>query len=74
MPSLVSDFYKNKGMREEVKQYVDDIFMKEVITRTFERKDTAHLADAKEIWDKAFDQMEADFSPPKEPINYNEAR
>lgn len=74
MLSLVQDFYRHKGMREEVKQYVDDYFTQEAVRMVFERKEVKHLADAKELWDKAFEQMAVDFEVKKEVKNLNEAR
>jgi hypothetical protein len=72
--SAVADFYRNKVMREEVKAYIDAYIADEAVRMVFDRKDVSHLADAKELVDKVFDQMSLDFEVKVKKDNLNEAR
>jgi hypothetical protein len=71
---MIQDFYRNKVMRDAVRQYIDDCFVKEAVEKMFNREDVTHIADAKELLDKAFSSMEVDFGAKKETNNINEAR
>ena len=71
---MIQDFYRNQVMRDAVKQYIDDCFVKEAVEKMFNREDVTHIADAKELLDKAFDRMEMDFGVKKVGNNNNEAR
>jgi hypothetical protein len=62
----LQDFYMNEVLRGEVKTYLLDYFKVEAIERTFNRESTAHIADAKEIVEKAFDNLELLFQPKSE--------
>lgn len=69
-----STFYTNTVLREEVRQYIEDCFKKEAVDKVFAREDVAHIADAMDLLNKAFSQMEADFGAKKESNNLNNAR
>lgn len=70
----VQDFYRNKAMREAVQEYILTVLRKEAIDMVFERQDVFYIADAKDLLDKAFKQMEAEFRPAKTTSTINEAR
>lgn len=74
MITAIQDFYRNKVLREEVKQYIDTYIQQETIAMVFERKDVSHIADAKDLIDKVFSQMEVDYGIPKKNNTINEAR
>ena len=70
----VQDFYNNKVMREAVREYIESCLEVEVVDKVFKREDVSHIADARDLLDTSFSQMEAEFKP-KEVINQiNEAR
>lgn len=71
---MIADFYKNKAQREAVKQYIEDYFRKEAVDMVFARKDVSHVADAMELLDSAFSQMEVDYGIKKKINNVNGAR
>lgn len=64
----VKDFYTNVVMRNAVKDYLIACFEKEAVELVFKREDVSHIADAKELLDKAFEQMAAEFGA-KPPVN-----
>lgn len=71
MKSLLS-FYNDKDTKDNVHNYLIDYLEKEAISRVFDREDVSAVADAKEIIDKAFDNLETLFKSKvekKEPIN-----
>lgn len=75
MPSSLKDFYLNEVMRNDVKTYLIDVLKTQAIEKTFNREDTSAIAEAKDILDKAFDNLELLFSPESEVREVkNEAR
>lgn len=62
-------------MRNEVKTYLIDFLKVQAIEKTFNKEDTSSIAEAKEVLDKAFENLEVLFSPKVEekPV-VNEAR
>lgn len=72
--NAVQDFYRNKVMREAVQEYILTVLRKEAIDMVFERQDVSYIADAKDLLDKAFKQMELEFKPVKTNSTINEAR
>lgn len=72
--NAVQDFYRNKVMREAVQEYILTVLRKEAIDMVFERQDVFYVADAKDLLDKAFKQMELEFRPAKTNSTINEAR
>ena len=74
MPSLFN-FYKDKEGRENVYNYIVDFLEKTAIKKTFAKEDTMAVAEAKEIIDEAFKNLEVMFEPkPKKKEIKNEAR
>lgn len=75
MPSSLKDFYLNEVMRNDVKTYLLDFLKVQAIEKTFNREPTLHIAEAKEVLDKAFENLDILFSPQvKEKEIINEAR
>ncbi len=63
MPSSLKDFYLNEAMRNDVKTYLIDFLKVQAIDKTFKREDTSAVAEAKEILDKAFSDLDILFAP-----------
>lgn len=66
MPSSLKDFYLNEVMRNDVKTYLIDFLKVQAIEKTFKREDTSAVAEAKEILDKAFENLDILFAPQSE--------
>ena len=74
MKSL-QQFYNDKDTKENVYNYLIDYLEKEAVKRVFEREDVSAIADAKEVIDKAFDNLEVLFNKKAEKKeSINEAR
>jgi len=71
---MIAEFYQNEKLREAVKSYMFAVFNQEIIDRVYQRKSVEHAADAIELVDRAFNQMELDYAPKKEAKPTNEAR
>jgi len=56
-------FYNDKDTKDNVHNYLIDYLEKEAIRRVFDREDVSAVADAKEVIDKAFDNLEVLFDP-----------
>lgn len=72
MPSSLKDFYLNEVMREDVKTYLIDFLKVQAIEKSFNREDTSAVAEAKEVLDKAFENLDILFatkSNSKEQVN-----
>lgn len=72
MDKSLQSFYNDKDTKENVYNYLIDYLEKETIKRVFERKGSEGIADAKEIIDMAFENLEVLFSPKenkKESVN-----
>jgi hypothetical protein len=63
MPSSLKGFYLNEAMRNDVKTYLIDFLKVQAIDKTFKREDTSAVAEAKEILDKAFSDLDILFAP-----------
>jgi alcohol dehydrogenase class IV len=69
------NFYKDKEGRENVYNYIIDFLEKTAIKKTFAKADTMAVAEAKEIIDEAFKNLEVMFEPkPKKKELKNQAR
>lgn len=72
MPSSLKDFFLNEVMRNDVKIYLIDYLKTQAIEKAFAKEDINGIAEAKEVLDKAFSNLEILFEPEhkgKEPIN-----
>lgn len=75
MEVLLQRFANDEHGMQAVLQYVTDFIAREGVTRMFDRKDVSAIADAKELIDKAFDQMSIDYGiSPKKETRENDAR
>lgn len=72
MNNNVNQFY-NSPMRDDVRSFIMDVLKEETQKKVFSRLDVSGIADAKEILDKAFQLMAAEFEPKKKQEYYNEA-
>jgi len=63
MPSNLKDFYLNESMRNDVKTYLIDFLKVQAIDKTFNKEDTSAVAEAKELIDKAFENLDILFAP-----------
>ena len=69
---MLKDFFLNETMRNEVKAYLIDFLREQAIEKAFAKEDTSAIAEAKEVLDKAFENLEVLFAPKsegKEPVN-----
>lgn len=69
----VQDFYTNQVLRDAVRAYIEESFRVEAVEMVFNREDVSHIADAKDLLDKAFSQMDIDFKVTK-PVNLDAPR
>lgn len=61
MPSSLKDFFLNELMRNEVKEYLEGYLRLLAVERAFAKEDTLGIAEAREILEKAFDNLEATY-------------
>ena len=74
MKSLI-EFYQDTDTKNNVHEYLVQFFKEEAVRRLMEREDAVALADAVELTDKAFENMDLLFSPKVEGKEIkNEAR
>jgi len=74
MKSL-QEFANDKDTKENVRQYLLQFFRDEAVRKLMKREDAVALADATELLEKAFDNMDLLFNPkPKKKEQINEAR
>jgi len=72
MPSFLKDFYLNEGMRQDVKTYLTQFLTDKAVAKVFNREETSGVAEAMEIIEEAFENLETLFpskSEGKEIIN-----
>ena len=75
MPSALKDFYLNEVMRNDVHTYLLDFLKVQAIERAFAKEDTSAVAEAKEVLDKAFSELDILFASKSESKETkNEAR
>ena len=65
MKSLI-EFYQDADTRDNVKNYLIGFFKEEAVKRLMDREDAVALADAVDLTEKAFDNMELLFAPKSE--------
>jgi hypothetical protein len=74
MKSLL-EFYNNSELKNNVHEYLIEFLKEEGVKRIFDKEDVSSLADAKEVIDKAFQNLENMFEKkPKKKEKINEAR
>lgn len=55
---LLQRFQTDEHLRNEVIAFIDNFIQQEAVKRVFERKDVSAVADAKELIDNAFSELE----------------
>lgn len=60
MKSL-QEFYNDKDTKDNVQAYLVDFLEKEAVRKVFAKEDVSAVAEAKEMIDKAFDNMDLMF-------------
>lgn len=74
-PLPLSEFYKDTATKDNVKNYLIEFFKEEAVRRLMAREDAVAVADAVELVEKAFENMDNLFSPKIiKKSNINEAR
>lgn len=72
---LLRRFNDDKHTKQALKEYLLAFISQEAVSLIFERKDVSHIADAKDLIDKAFMQIEIDYGvPAKQQKPTNEAK
>jgi hypothetical protein len=75
MENLLRKLNGDKSTKEALQQYLTDIIAEEGVRLMFDKKDVSHIADAKMLIDKAFEQLSIDYGvPEKKPEQTNIAR
>lgn len=75
MSKSLLEFYQNKDLKENVHAYLVEFLEKEAVKKVFDREDVSAVAEAKEMIDKAFENMDVLFAVKKEPKEQvNESR
>ena len=68
-------FNGDKTTKEELRAYIIEYIGREGVYRMFQRQSVEHIADACELIQKAFDQLDIDYGIKEQPTTYtNEAR
>jgi hypothetical protein len=65
-------FWNDKGTKQDVYNYLIEFLQATAINKVFKKEDTTAVGEAKEILDKAFENLDNLFEPKaskKEPIN-----
>lgn len=58
MDKSLKTFHYNKDLEDNVKAYLIDFLEKEAIKKVFDKEDVSGFADAKDVIDKAFDNLD----------------
>lgn len=61
MDSLLRSFNGDIQMREAFKQYMSDFIAQEAVRLMYTRNNTDHIADAHDLINKAFEQLDVDY-------------
>lgn len=69
----LKEFYQDKELVKEFKDYLDRFIELKAIEKVFGREDTLAVADAKEMIDGAFEQLEVEFAPKPKKRDFNNA-
>lgn len=71
----LQDFWMNKEVKNTVQDYLVQFLKEEGVRKIFEKEDVSAVAEAKEMIDKAFENLDVIFQPkPKRVEQVNEAR
>lgn len=68
-------FNDDRATKEALQEYLNQFIAETAVNLMYERKDTAHIADAHDLINKAFDQINIDYGIQQKPIEQtNKAR
>lgn len=72
---LIRRFNDDKATKEALQEYLKAFIAETAVIMMYERKDTSHIADAYDLINKAFDQINIDYGIQQKPIEQtNNAR
>lgn len=75
MSKSLKEFWLDKDMKNNVQEYLIEYLKQEAVRKIFEKEDVSSVAEAKEMIDKAFDNMDLLFATQtKDKIITNVAR
>ena len=57
----LKDFYLDKSIRSEVQDYLINFLKEEALRKLFDKEDVSAVAEAKEMIDKAFENLDVMF-------------
>ncbi len=69
----IKEFYHDKEMRNDVYKYFMTFLEMKAVEKVFEREETIAIAEAKDMIDGAFEQMDAEFAPKPKKRDLNNA-
>ena len=73
-PKSLREFWRDSLTKDNVHNYLIQFLEEEGLKKMFKKQDTTGIAEAKEMIDKAFENMNVLFEPKaekKEPINHS---
>lgn len=62
----IEAFYRDSAMRDNVKAFLQKHLEKKALEKVFNKEDTSHIAEAREVIDEAFEAMADIFEPKPE--------
>lgn len=75
MDSLLRSFNGDLHTKEAFKQYMSDFIAQEAVRILYTRGDATHIADAHDLINKAFEQLDVDYGITEQPTKpFNTAR
>lgn len=75
MSKSLLEFYQDTDTKNNVHSYLVDFLKEEAVRKVFDRENVESVAEAKEMIDKAFENMDVIFKPKQEnKPQINEAR
>lgn len=66
MSQLLQRFNADERTKEELVDYLTAFIASEGVRRIFNREDVSAVADAKELLDRAFEQLKQDYGAPEQ--------
>lgn len=74
MDTLLKNFHRDEHTREAVKTFIFATLDKYALEKVYEKEETRHLADAKEVINKVFRELYESYEEKKEKEVLNSAR
>lgn len=69
----LKEFYQDKELKKELLDYFIKFLELKAIEKVFDREPTGDIAEAKDLIDGAFEQLEVEFAPKPKKRNLNNA-